>query len=129
MKKYFLIVMCFLLTGCLGEVGQGVINKECVKNEKDINTSIQIKSKEGNMESIVINEVYSIDVDSILNSKMSEQNLYKQLEGISLDISGNTFTYTIVVNNTTYLVKERFHIFDEQYKQIRYYEDNGFTCK
>ena len=130
MKKVVLIVMSFMLTGCLGEVGQGVITKNCIKNEKDVNTSIEIKSREGFLESIVITEVYnSDDIDVILNSKMSEQNLYKQLNGIVLDIDDNTFIYSIDVNNTTDLVKERFHISEEQYKQIKYYEENGYTCK
>ena len=109
MKKIIFIVISLMLTGCLGEVGQGIITKNCKKYENGVNTNIEIKSKVGKLETIVITEVYD-DITSVLNSKKSEQNLYKQLNGIDLDINNNTLTYTIDVNNTTDLIKDRFNI-------------------
>ena len=134
MKKTIIIAATFFLTGCLGEIGQGIITKNCSKTEKingnNVNTNIEIKSKEGNVETITITEKYDTDnLTEIINSKKSEQNLYSQLNGITLDINNNTFIYNIDINNTTDLIKTRFNIKEEQHKQIKYYEESGYTCK
>lgn len=128
MKKIILIIFCFLLMGCSSEEFQGIISKSCNKLEHGVDTNIVIKSYDGKVNTITITEKYE-NISSILDSKKSEQNLYSQLNGITLDIENNTFIYNIDVNNTTDLIKERFNIYNEQYKQIKYYEDNGFTCK
>ena len=133
MKKLFFCCLVFLLTGCLGEAGHGYITKECVKenfvNGQGVLTSVLVKSKDGNLVSIVINEAYDFDdMTSIINSKKSEQNLYSQLSGITLDMDDNTFTYNIDVENADELVKTRFSIKSEQHKMIKYYEENGYTC-
>lgn len=135
MKKIILISTILILTGCLGETGKGYITKKCTKDEmlngNIVNTNVKIKSKTGNVEEITITETYDkkIDLTSITNSKKSEQNLYKNIEGITLDIKDNIFTYVINTKETTDMIKERFNIKEEQHKQIKYYEENGFTCK
>ena len=130
MKKIILISTILLLTGCLGEVGKGYITKKCTKTDNNVDTNIEIKSKEGKLVSIKIKEVYNTtNLTSIQNSKKSEQNLYSKLNGITLDIDDNTFIYKIDVENTDDLIKERFNIKSEQHKQIKYYEENGYTCK
>lgn len=135
MKKIILISTILILTGCLGEAGKGYITKTCTKDEilngNIVNTNIKIKSKTGNVEEITITETYDkkIDLTSITNSKKSEQNLYKNIEGITLDMKDNIFTYVINTKETTDMIKERFNIKEEQHKQIKYYEENGFTCK
>lgn len=135
MKKIILISTMLLLTGCLGEVGKGYITKTCIKNESingnKVTINVSIKSKTGNIEQLTIVETYDelIDLTSITNSKKSEQNLYKTLNGITLDINNNTFTYIINTNEVPDIIKERFNIKDEQHKQIKYYEEAGYTCK
>ena len=135
MKKKLLIITLFLLTGCLGEAGKGYITKTCKKTEmingNNLETNITIKSKQGNIETITITEIYdkNIDIESITNSKKSEQNLFKQTKGATLNIENNTFTYVINKNEASDLIIQRFNILDEQHKQIKYYEDNGYTCK
>ena len=135
MKKILIIPMLILLTGCFGEVGKGYINKTCEKTENingmSLNTNITIKSKSGNVETITITETYDkkIDLTSITTAKKSEQNLYKTLNGITLEINDNIFTYTIDKQNADQMIIEKFNIKDEQHKQIKYYEENGYTCK
>ena len=135
MKKFILICLSTLLTGCLGEVTKGYITKSCTKRElingNYIDTNIRIKSKEGNVENIIITEIYdkNMEMDSILYSKKSEKNVFEQIDGITLDIGDSVFTYNIDVNNASEIVKERFEIYDEQHKQIKYYEENGYECK
>lgn len=134
MKKIVLIFISLFLTGCLGETGKGYITKNCTKNEningESVNTNIEIKSKEGNLVSVVIKETYNTDdITNIINSKKSEQNVYSRLNGITLDIDNNTFTYTIDVENVDNLIIEKFNIKSEQHKQIKYYEEIGYTCK
>jgi hypothetical protein len=134
MKKT-MIISVFLLTGCLGEIGKGYITKTCTKiesiNGNNVETNISIKAKQGNIETITIEEKYdkNINLESIIDSKKSEQNLFKQTTGITLNIEDNIFTYEINKNEASNLIIERFNILDEQHKQIKYYEDNGYTCK
>lgn len=135
MKKILIIPMLILLTGCFGEAGKGYINKTCEKTEningRSLNTNITIKSKSGSVETITITETYDkkIDLTSITTAKTSEQNLYKTLNGITLEINDNIFTYTIDKQNADQIIIEKFNIKDEQHKQIKYYEENGYTCK
>lgn len=135
MKKIILISTMLLLTGCFGEAGKGYITKTCIKNESingnNVNTNILIKSKTGTVEEITITETYDekLDITSITNSKKSEQNLYKENSGITIEINDNVFTYTINTKEASELVKDRFNIKEEQHKQIKFYEDTGYTCK
>ncbi len=135
MKKIILLITVLLLTGCFGEAGKGYITKKCTKQESIngniVNTSIEIKSKQGNIENIEITELYdkNIDLESITKSKKSEQNLYKQMNGISLDILGNEFKYIINVQEIPEIITEKFNIKNEQHKQIKYYEELGYECK
>ena len=135
MKKIIIPFIIIFLTGCLGETGKGYITKECKKIE-NINgmiqeTNIKIKSKQGKIETITITETYdkNLDLQSITNSKKSEQNTYKNIDGIKIDINENTFTYTIEPNIIKDEIKDKFNIKEEQHKQINYYEENGYTCK
>lgn len=128
MKKIITICFLMLCTGCFSEEFSGIITKTCTNTKNGVQTNITIKSFNGNINSIMIEENYD-DLSKVLDSKMSEKNLYSQLNGISLDIDNNTVIYNIDVNNTTDLVKERFNIHNEQHKQIEYYENNDFTCK
>ena len=135
MKKIIIPIMIIFLTGCLGEVGKGYIKKECKKVE-NINgmtqeTNIEIRSKQGKIETITITETYdkNLDLQSITNSKKSEQNTYKNENGIKLDINRNIFTYTIEPALIKEEIKDKFNIKDEQHKQINYYEENGYACK
>ena len=127
MKKLIIVTTTILLTGCFGEVGKGYITKTCTKqehaNDIEINTIIEIKSKQGKLTNITKN------LTAIQNSKKSEQNLYNRESGIEMTIDKDTFTYNIDVQNTTELVKEKFNIIEEQHKMIKYYEDIGYTCK
>lgn len=135
MKKKIFLIIPLLLTGCLGEAGKGYITKTCKKNEiingNNLETEISIKSKQGNIETMIIKETYekNNDLESITYSKKSEQNLFKQTTGATLNIEDNTFTYEINKKEASEIIIKRFNIQDEQHKQIKYYEDNGFTCK
>ena len=135
MKKIIIPIALILLTGCLGEAGKGYITKTCKKTEtingKNIDTEIKIKSKTGTLEQITIKETYDkeIEISSILDSKKSEQNLFKQTTGIELEINNNIYTYKINTQEITELIKDRFNIKKEQHEQIKYYEENGYTCK
>lgn len=134
MKKLIIVTTTILLTGCFGEVGKGYITKTCTKqehaNDIEINTIIEIKSKQGKLTNITKTEKYNTNnLTAILNSKKSEQNLYNRESGIEMTIDKDTFTYNIDVQNTTELVKEKFNIIEEQHKMIKYYEDIGYTCK
>lgn len=135
MKKKIFLIIPLLLTGCLGEAGKGYITKTCKKNEiingNNLETEISIKSKQGNIETIIIKETYekNNDLESITYSKKSEQNLFKQTTGATLNIEDNTFIYEINKKEASELIIKKFNIQDEQHKQIKYYEDNGFTCK
>ena len=135
MKKIIMPLMIILLTGCLGEVGKGYITKECKKTE-NINgmtqeTSVEIRSKQGKIEKITITETYdkNLDLQIITNSKKAEQNTYKNIDGIKVDINENIFAYTIEPDLIKDEIKDKFNIKDEQHKQINYYEENGYTCK
>ena len=132
MKKLGLILTLFLLTGCLGETGKGYITKKCNKieniNGMEKETEIQIKSKKGNVEEIIIQETYdkNLDLESITDSKKSEQNSYKN---IKIEFKENIFIYTLDIEKLNTEEKEKFKIKDEQHKQIKQYEQNGYTCK
>jgi len=132
MKKIIALISIILLTGCLGEAGKGYITKKCSKTE-NINgykkeTIIKVKSKQGNIEEIIITETYdkNIDLESITKSKKSENNTYKNIE---IEIDNNKFTYKIDPKKIDNLEKERFNIKEEQHKQIKQYEEEGYTCK
>ncbi len=135
MKKIFIISVILLMTGCLGEAGKGYITKQCTKEESIngmiVTTDVTIKSKQGIVKTITIVENYdkNLNIESITNSKKSEQNMYNKNKGITLDINDNIFTYTINTNETTDLIKEKFNLKEEQHKQIKYYEENGYLCK
>ena len=96
MKKIILTsTIIFLLTGCFGEVGKGYITKTCTKNENigqiKILKEINIKSKSDEIINIEIKEKYDTkeSADAIKQSKISEQKLYKNIDGITLDIKEN----------------------------------------
>lgn len=132
MKKILLISTILLLTGCLGDVGKGYITKTCTKTEnvngKNVETTITVRSKSGDVETIKIKEKYDDSID-ILDSKKSEQIYYKHENGITLDINDNEYTYTINAKEISEEIKERFNIKNEQHKQIQQYQDMGYTCK
>lgn len=135
MKKTLILIIPILLTGCIGEAGKGYITKKCNKEEfvngNKIETNIQIKAKQGNIEKITIIEKYdeNMNLESITNSKKSEQSLFKQMDGVTLNIDKNIFTYEINKNEASEFIIKKYNITDEQYKQIKYYEENGYTCK
>ena len=135
MKKILILIIPILLTGCLGEAGKGYITKTCEKKEiingNNIETTIKIKAKQGNIETITTIETYdkNIDLESITDSKKSEQNLFKQTTGATLDINENVFTYEINKNEASELIIKKYNILDKQHEQIKYYENNGYTCK
>lgn len=135
MKKIILLSIIFIMTGCLGEIGKGYINKTCTKQEningKIKTTTINIKSKQGNVEKITITEKYdeNLEIKSILNSKKSEQNSYKNEPGINMELNNNEFIYNIDTKNITENIKTKFNIKEEQHKQIKYYEEDGYNCK
>lgn len=135
MKKIILITIALLLTGCFGEVGKGYITKECNKQEYvngiNIRTTATLKSNQGDLVSLEIIEKYETenDITTIVNSKRSEANMYISTKGITTNIENNAFTYNIDVTNASELVIERFNIQKETHKMIKYYEENGYTCK
>ena len=133
MKKNIILIISLLLTGCLGEAGKGYITKTCTKKEtingNNLETKIEIKSKQGNVETITITEKYDNIEESIINSKKSEQNLFKQTTGATLNIDDSIFTYEINKKEASNIIIEKFNILDEQHEQIKYYENNGYTCK
>ena len=135
MKKVILICTFVFLTGCLGEVTKGYITKNCTKRElingDYIDTDIRIKSKEGKVENIIITETYdkNMDMESIQYSKKSEKAMFEQTSGITLELGNGIFTYNIDTKNASEIVKEKFKIYDEQHKQIKYYEEDGYKCK
>lgn len=134
MKKIIVTITVFLLTGCFSEISKGYINKECNKqeyiNKININKTIKLKSKEDNLISLIINETYDSDkeITPILNSKKSEQNIYKFENGIAVRTENNTFVYEIDINAASEVVINRFNIKKEMHKMIKYYEDEGFKC-
>ena len=135
MKKIVLLLAILLLTGCLGETGKGYIIKTCSKDELvnglNVNTSVTVKSKSGDIESLKIVETYDkeFDLSSITKSKKSEQNYYIKENGITLDINDNVFVYSVDVQEVSNVIKERLNIKDEQHKQVDFYESLGYVCK
>ena len=132
MKKIGIILMTFILTGCLGEAGKGYITKECKKTE-NINgmkkeTEIKIRSKQGTVEEIIMTETYdkNMDLESIYNSKKSEQNSY---QNIKIEFNNNAFKYILNIEKLSEEEKEKYNIKEEQHKQIKQYEQDGYTCK
>lgn len=135
MKKLIIITTILLLTGCFGEVSKGYITKECKKEESankiNIKTNIKLKSNEGNLENLIISEKYETDKDitSIINSKKSESNMYKNEKGITIEINNNEIIYNIDVINSSDLVKERFNLEEKTHKMIKKLEEKNYTCK
>lgn len=135
MKKYFLLIITLLLTGCFGEVGKGYITKKCTK-EENINgynktTIIYLKSKQDEIEEIKIEEIYdeSIDLSSINDSKKSEENLFNQIKGATIEINNNKFTYIVNLKESNDIIKEKFEIEEKAHKQLKKYEEQGYVCK
>lgn len=134
-KKISILIILTLLTGCLGETGKGYITKTCKKHEKingnDIETIVEIKSKQGIIETITIKETYdkNVDLENIIDSKKSEQNLFKQTTGATLEIKENSFIYQIDKKEASELIIKKYNILKEQHEQIKYYEKNGYSCK
>lgn len=135
MKKYFLLITLILLTGCFGEVGKGYITKECTK-EETINgysktTTILLKSKQDEIEEIKIKEIYdkNMDLSSINDSKKSEENLFKQIKGATIEMNNNEFTYVVDPRESNDIIKEKFEIEETAHKQLKKYEEQGYACK
>jgi len=134
MKKT-LILLIFLLTGCFGEVGKGYITKECTKQEEindiKIETKITLKSKEGKLTNLIIEENYISDKDltNIYKSKKSEQNMYQKIGGINIDIDNNKYIYNIEIEKTNDQIKDKFKIEEETYKMLDYYKEQNYVCK
>ena len=135
MKKLLLVSTILLLTGCFGETGKGYITKTCKKieqvNKINIYKNITLKSKQGNLTYLTINEKYETESDmtSIINSKKSEANMYTNETGINTNIEDNIITYHIDITKASELVIERFNIKKETHKMIKYYEEKGYTCE
>lgn len=135
MKKYFLLITILLLTGCFGEAGKGYITKKCTKEENingyNIKTTIYLKSKQDEIEQIKIEEIYdeNMDLSSIRDSKKSEENLYSQIKGATIEINNNKFTYIINPKESNDIIKEKFEIEENAHKQIKNYEEKGYACK
>ena len=56
-------------------------------------------------------------------------NDFEYLNIIKSIINNNEYKYTINPEKISDDIKERFNIKKEQHKQIKQYEDMGYTCK
>lgn len=143
MKKIMLILMfSFLLTGCFGEAGSGIITKTCTKVTENDGITIKeeriIKNENNNVilvmyHNTVINNGDDTYFKALKNSYTSEVN---NLNSNSVDAQINleeakefVVTYNFEYNKLSDEIKNKYDLTELNHNQIKKYEEQGFKCQ
>lgn len=143
MKKSVLILLCsFLLTGCLGEVGSGIITTTCIKKTEDEGLTIKeeriIKNENNNVILVLYRNTITNNGDdnyfkALKNSYTSEVNNLNSNNVLSSISDGEhqefVVTYNFEYEKISTQIKEKYDLKELNHNQIKKYEESGFKCE
>lgn len=143
MKKIIILLMfSFLLTGCFGEVGSGIITKTCTKITEEDGIIIKeeriIKNENNNVILVIYQNTVTNNGDdtyfkALKNSYTSEVNVLNS-NGVSSQINVEkdkefVVTYEFEYSKLTKEVKDKYNLTELNHEQIKKYEEQGFKCQ
>lgn len=133
MKKYFLILLILILTGCVNNELENTCTKVEKSTELTSTTIYDISFKNDIVNGVTVTNSYeSIPnvIDAIKLSTKTQNNFFKDLNFNTLIENDTNYKveYIIDVNNENE-VYSYFNIKKERSKLVNYLKDNGFTCE
>lgn len=143
MKKIIIMLMfSFLLTGCFGEVGSGIITKTCTKITEEEGIIIKeeriIKNENNNVILVIYQNTVTNNGDdtyfkALKNSYTSEVNILNN-NNVSSQINVEkdkefVVMYEFEYNKLSEEVKDKYNLTELNHDQIKKYEEQGFKCQ
>ena len=126
MKKYLVLLIPLLMTGCFGNAGSGVLESTCTKTTgvtiKE-ETTYNFQYKKGDITKMTIKKSYTNEVGLDGYSKA-----WNTFEGVTSEVDGNTITFEMDINTISDEVKKDFNIEYNYNNQIKKLKDLGYTC-
>ena len=126
-KKYLILLLPLIFTGCFGKAGSGILTAECKRNVQT--ASIEEVDRyifeyvNGNITKIKITKSYNQDVD--LEASMKAYNTFN---GVNASISGMEITYDFDLDIVSDEVKDIFDIKDTYNEQIKTLKNLDYIC-
>ena len=132
MKKYILLLIPFLLTGCFGEVGKGNLNTVCIKTEYSSNIvetkKYEIEFSKGSINKTKYTNSFESNSIDMSNAIKSYQMAYKNESGVTITTNSNSITYEFDLNTVSDFIKTEFDLTNKYNDQIKKLKGSGFTC-
>ena len=132
MKKYVLLLIPFLLTGCFGEVGKGNLSTTCIKIEYSSNIvetkKYEIEFSKGNINKITYTNSFESDSIDMSNAIKSYKKSYENEVGVDITINGNSIIYIFSYDEISDNIKKEFDLTSKYNDQIKKLKGSGFTC-
>ena len=126
-KKYLVLLLPLLFTGCFGNAGNGILKQTCTKEITTVNLIEEDKYifeyVSGNITKMEIKKSYNMELD--LEASMKAWNTFN---GVHASISGNEITYEFDMNEVSDEVKEYFNIKDTYNEQVKTLTNLEFKC-
>ncbi len=143
MKKIIIILMfSFLLTGCFGEAGSGIITNTCTKVTEDDGIIIKeeriIKNENNNVILVMYHNTVTNNGDdkyfkALKNSYTSEvSNLSSVNVDAKIDLVKDkefVVTYNFEYGKLSDEIKTKYDLTELNHNQVKKYEEQGFKCK
>lgn len=134
MKKFILLFIPFLLTGCFSSSLNGDLTTTCVKDEYSAsiteNKKYTLYFKKGDIYKIIYEDSFiSNEKIDMSNAIKSYQKAYGNENGIVVKTSDNSITYEFSINDISDTIKKEFNINKDYNKQVKLLKESGFVCK
>ncbi len=133
MKKYLILLIVLLLTGC--EAAKGNLTSTCYKEEVgevSLKETYTLHYNSGSINTIEVLKEYSgADVSSSINTYKA---LYESYDGISVDATTSTIKYTFDLSKIDKSLVETlnlygtFSLYDNYNEEVKSLKKLGYTC-
>lgn len=130
MKKYLLLFIPFLLTGCFGSM-DGTLVKTCIKEEYSANIvetkKYEVEFKKNNISKIIFTDSYSGDID-MSNAINSYKKAYQNEEGITITSDDSSIKYVFEMDKISDKVKKDFNLTNKYNDLQKKFKESGIVC-
>ena len=129
MKKYLILFLPFLLTGCFGLNGSGDLETTCTKQVEDNiyikeNDTYKLEYNQGDINKIILTKTYEGEVSGLNTYKKA----YENEPGVDVSITDNSITYTFDMLEVSDEIKSLFELKDIYNDQIKLLKSKNYSC-
>lgn len=130
MKKYILLIIPFLLTGCID--ASGTLVKTCTKDE--YSSSIKetkkyvVEFRKNIINTVTFTDTFESDID-MSNAIKSYEKAYRDVSGVSVSTDTNSIQYIFDMSKISDEVKKEFNLTNKYSDLEKKLKGSGFVCK